>query len=69
MIALWIVIGIAVILIGAGLYDRAIRAQGRRVRSSGEMLGAEREIRGSVRGARFGAAPKMDTWKRSDSKD
>lgn len=62
---LGIVVGVvAVLLVCAGIYDRAIRARNRRLRDSHDMSIADRDLRRSIRATRFGAKPDLDTWKK-----
>jgi hypothetical protein len=70
MVVVWSVVGaivLAVLVVGA-LLDRAARARGSQLRDAGEMSAAERELRRSARGSRFGPTPGMDTWRRPDKR-
>lgn len=70
MLAVWIVVGaVVVVALGvAAFFDRRARARGSRTRASGDIAAAERDMRRSIRGSRFGAAPRMDTWRTPNDK-
>lgn len=70
MVVVWSVVGaivLALFVVGA-LLDRAARAHGSQLRGAGDMSAAERELRRSIRGSRFGPGPGIDTWRPPDKR-